>query len=462
MKTKIYSTIIFILLFAQKVRKTEGGCSYDRNLRQCFCVLDDFVQISTIISCVQASSIEFNGGTFIDSQVFDHLDINFVLNMITVPLTKISFVNVVLSEEFLAAFINLISQVPVNLLSFENTTFVGQSVEMTMTSPPRILSLQFINTSSNPLIQTDSTFYRFGNWMSILISLTVKKSQLKGVPCDVGSLFKSLSTLELSENLLTDNNISSMFCKDAFPNLQTLNLSSNNFSHYDTICQAVSRYNQLRHLDLSLNDFSEKSYSSCEWQPSLSHLNLSFTGLEQLAIKLPPLCEVLDLSHNKIEFLNISLPKLIELYMSYNRLSTLSFMDQIPLLETLAIDGNPLRLSQVSQIKTFQHLRSFKGDGILYTCSCSLTKEMKELSNSGLEIQGWPDGYTCNSPESFKGKLIDNVNLSLFECHTQLFTTIICIITILLCMSIIFCFVKICQSNKTRSQCMEAGNSNCV
>lgn len=463
MTTKMYSTLILILLFAQKVHKADGDCSYDRYLKQCTCSLLDLTNYFTIIPCVQASSFEFNGGTFIDPELLPGLDIKLVMDMLNISLTKISLVNMVLSDDFLAAFINVIFQVPVDLLSFENITFVGQSMEIYFrASPPSILSLQFINASSNPLIQRDSAFNKFGNWMSILRNMTVKKSQLRGVPCDDSVRFQSLSTLELSENLLSDDNVSSTFCNGAFPNLKNLNLRSNNFSNYETLCQVVSRYNQLRRLDLSLNDFSFTSNSLCEWQPSLNHLNLSNTGLAHMDISLPPNCEILDLSHNRIEFLNISLPRLRELYLSYNRLSTLSSIGHIPLLQILTVDGNPIKTIQAGQIQTFKHLNSFKGDNIPYTCSCTFIKEMKEMANSGLTVQQWPNGYICDSPESLRGKLIIDAHHTLFECHTQLLTVIICIVILLLCVSVIICFVKICRSNKTRSQCMEAGNSNNV
>ncbi|KAM3926678.1 monocyte differentiation antigen CD14 [Leptodactylus fuscus] len=461
MKTRSYATLILILLFTQKVRRADGDCLYDKHIRQCSCSLLDLNDIMTIMPCLPARSFEFNGGIFIDAQEFDERTIKSLMDMLNVSLTKISLVNLVLSEKYLAAFINVISQVPVELLSFENTTFVGQSPGLDLKkSAPRIPSLQFINTSSNPLIQKDSVFDSFGNWMSILRNLTVKESQLSGVPCDNSLRFQSLSNLELSGNLLTDDTVSSIFCDGAFPNLHTLKLRSNNFSNFETVCQVVSRYNQLQHLDLSLNEFSAISNSLCEWQPSLSHLNLSSTGLEQVIISLPLNCEVLDLSHNRIEYLNISLPRLRELYVSYNRFSTLNSIGHIPYLQVLAIDGNPMKLLEVSQIQTFEHLRSFKGDNVPYTCSCSFIKKMKEMVNSNLTVQGWPEGYTCDSPESFRGKMISDVNHSLFECHTQLFTAIICVIILLLCVSIIICFVKICRSNKTRSQCMETGNSN--
>ncbi|XP_044133762.1 toll-like receptor 2 [Bufo gargarizans] len=460
MKTKICSTLFLILLCSQKIHKADGDCTYDRYLRHCSCSLLDLTNILTILPCVEALSFEFNGGTFINHEHFAKLDMKLVMNMIHVSLAKISFANAVLSEEFLVAFIDVIHQVPVDLLSFENTTFVGQSLNNLRGSPPNILSLQFINTSSNPLIQRDSPFERFGNWMSILRNLTVKQSQLTGGPCDIGIHFQGLTTLELSESLLSDDNMFAVFCNDAFPTLQILKLRSNNFSNYEILCQALSRYNELRHLDLSLNDLSFISNSLCEWQPSLSHLNLSNTGLEHVSINLPPNCEVLDLSHNKIEYLNISLPIVRELYLSYNRLSTLPSMGHIPILQILAVDGNPIKQLEVSQIQAFKLLSSFKGDNIPYTCSCSFIKEIKEMAKSGLTLQWWPDEYTCDSPEFVRGMVINDVNYSLFECHTQPLTIVICIVILIMCVAIIICFVKICQSNKTRSQCMQAGNSN--
>ncbi|XP_063786660.1 monocyte differentiation antigen CD14 [Pseudophryne corroboree] len=462
---KTIQSLVIILLFVQKMTKADRDCAYNKNLKHCYCSHLDLSNIMRIISCIHASSFEFNGGSFINTEDFMTFNIEMeqVLGMIRVPVTKINFVNVVMSEEFLSIFINWVHRIPIKLLEFENTTFVGKPFATTKSGlPPLISSLQFIRMSSHPLIQRDSAFSGFGNWMSNLENLSVMRSQLRNIPCNISLHFQALSFLDLSENLLQDQDVSSSFCNGSFPSLRTLSLRNNNLASFERVCQILSKYDQLVHLDLSQNNFFSKPNSSCVWQSSLIRLNLSNTRLESVDISFPQNCEVLDLSHNEIEFLNLSLYKLRELYLSYNKLSALSNMGKFPLLQVLAVDGNPIKNLQGGQLQYFKHLKSFKGDNIPYTCSCSFVEEMKEVGKSGLEIQQWPNGYVCDSPISVKDKLVNDVHHAFFECHTSLLIVVICIGILILCIAIIICFVKIQRSSKTRSQEIQAGNSNSV
>ncbi|KAM5171412.1 monocyte differentiation antigen CD14 [Mantella aurantiaca] len=461
---KISHSFIVILLFAQKIPASEADCTYDQSHRHCSCSLLDLNNILSIISCITASSFEFIGGSFVNAENFQtyNIELQQAQNEVQNQLTKISFVNVVLSEDFLFAFIKWLQKIPITLLAFENTTFVGQ-YSMTMgAQQPHISSLQFINVSSHPLIQRHTVFYGLGNWMSTLGKLTVTKSNLKAIPCNISMDFEYMSELDLSENLLQEESLSSSFCSGSFPNLKILKLQRNNLVNYNSVCQTLRRYNLLAHLDLSQNNFSSMSNFLCEWQPSLIRLNLSYTGLEHVDIGLPNNCEVLDLSHNKIEILNISLPRLKELYLSYNAFTTISPMGNLPFLQFLAVDGNLIETLNRSQLQYFEHLRSFKGDNNPYTCSCSFVTEMREIAQTDWIVQKWPEGYTCNSPPSVRDILVYNVNRSFFECHTHLLIVLICMIILLLSIAIIICIVKIHRSNKTRSPRTDSGNSNSV
>ncbi|XP_072256793.1 monocyte differentiation antigen CD14 [Pyxicephalus adspersus] len=461
---KISHSLFFIFLFLLKIPSLEADCSYDESLRHCSCSHFDLTNIMSIASCIRASSFEFSKGNYVNAEHFItyNFELQQVLSQIQTQLTKVSFVNVVLSQDFLFAFIKWLEKIPIILLAFENTTFVGQYSLTMGAQQPRISSLQFINVSSNPLIQTDSVFHGLGNWMSTLSKLTVEKSDLKTIPCNISMDFKYMSDLDLSENLLQEESLTSSFCNGAFPNLKILKLRHNNLVKYESVCRTLRNYNLLANLDLSQNNFSSLSNYFCEWQPSLVRLNLSSTGLEHVDDGLPKNCEVLDLRYNKIEVLNISLPRLKELYLSYNAFTTISPMGNLPSLQVLAVDGNLIETLSRGQLQNFEHLRSFKGDNNPYSCSCSFVIEMKEIAETDWIIQKWPEGYICNSPPSFKDMLVDEVNRSFFECHTHLLIVLICIIILLLTIAIIICFVKIHRSNKTRSTRTVSGNSNSV
>lgn len=461
---KISHSFIVIFLFAQKIPASEVACTYDPSLRHCSCLPLDFNNILSIISCISASSFEFIGGSYVNANYFNIFKFELLQaqNEVQSQLTKISFVNVVLSEEFLFDFIKWLQKIPATLLSFENTTFVGQYIRTSEEQQPHISSLQFINVSSHPLIQRDTVFYGLGNWMSTLGKLTVSKSNLKAFPCNISLNFEFMSDLDLSENLIQEEGLSSSFCSGAFPILKILKLKHNNLANFESVCQTLRKYNLLAHLDLSQNNFSSMSNFACEWQPSLIRLNLSYTSLKHVDIDLPKNCEVLDLSHNKMEMLNISLSRLRELYLSYNAFTTISPMGNLPFLQVLAVDGNLIETLNRGQLQHFEHLRSFKGDNNPYTCSCSFVTEMRGIAETEWIVQKWPEGYICNSPASVKDMLVDDVNHSFFECHTHLLIVLICIIILLLSIAIIICFVKIHQSNKTRSPRTDSRNSNSV
>ncbi|CAH2275854.1 toll-like receptor 2 [Pelobates cultripes] len=462
---KISQSFLFLLCITQRMPWVGGDCLYNAVLRYCSCSLVDLTNIVSIVSCIQASSFEFQGGSFIDTQdyILYNVEMEQVLAMIRIPLTKVTFVNVVLSEEFLSTFLKWVYRIPIEVLAFENTKFVGQPSWLYISeSPPRISSLRFINISSYPLFDRPATFPALGSWIYKLEELTMKKSNLKSIPCNASLHFKDLTSLDLSENLLDDHDIFSLFCPDAFPMLKTLILRHNNFVNLDTICQTLKKYNQLVQLDLSQNNLSNVSTSFCIWKPSILFLNLSDTGLEEINYNLPQNCDVLDLSYNKLDYLNISLPNLKKLYLSYNKFITIPTTAKLPRLEMLALDGNPIKTLQLGQLQYYKHLNSIKADSIPYLCSCSLNHEIKEIKKTGLILEGWPDGYTCDSPILFQGKLVNDVNLSFFECHKPLLTVVICIVVLLVCIATVICSVKIHRRNKTRSRNMQTGNLSTV
>ncbi|OCT88341.1 toll-like receptor 2 [Xenopus laevis] len=449
------------LIITQKILWANGGCSYNKDLRHCSCSLVDLTNVMSIVSCIQASSLEFQGGRFVDTEEYSlhNVEMEQVLAMIHLPLSKVVFANVVISEEFLFSFLNWVQRIQINMLAFVNTTFEGKSNSQPMVgSPPQILSLQVINGSSYPLFDRVSDFTGLRSWIFKLEELILTKSQLSGIPCNTSRQFKVLSSLDLSENLLQDENVSSSFCQGAFPNIKTLKLHHNYLINFDTICQTLNKENQLKHLDLSRNNLSSAAASLCEWQPSLTLLNLSDTGLKELHHILPRNCEILDLSYNKLYALNLSLPSLRELHLSHNLFTTISSIGIFPLLQILAIDGNPMKTLQRGQLQYFRHMSTVRADNIPYICSCSLVHDINEMTMSSLTFQQWPDGYVCDSPDSLKGQRVSEVELSFFECHKPLLSVLICIVSLLVVVAVVVCIHKFHQSKKTRLQNLQRSN----
>ncbi|NXM32912.1 TLR21 protein, partial [Oxyruncus cristatus] len=209
--------------------------------------------------------------------------------------------------------------------------------------------------------------------------LTIASSKVFMVPCKLARHFSSLLYLDFSDNLLVNNRLDETICKDAWPSLQTLNLSQNSLKSLKQTAKYVSRLPKLNNLDISQNNFGEIP-DACEWPKNLKYLNLSSTQIPKVTTCIPPTLEVLDVSANNLKEFGLQLPFLKELYLTKNQLKTLPGAAPIPNLVVMSVRRNKL------------------------------------------------SGF---SKQEFEGAQVGAVHLSLMECHRSLVVSLLCILVFL-------------------------------
>ncbi|KAF1605982.1 Toll-like receptor 2 type-1, partial [Eudyptes chrysolophus] len=209
--------------------------------------------------------------------------------------------------------------------------------------------------------------------------LTIASSRVFMVPCKLAKHFSSLLYLDFHDNLLVNNRLNETICEDAWPSLQTLNLSQNSLKSLKQTANSVTRLPKLINLDISQNKFGEIP-DVCKWPKNLKYLNLSSTQIPKLTTCIPPTLEVLDVSANNLREFGLQLPFLKELYLAKNQLKTLPDAARIPNLVAMSVRRNKLN--------------SF-------------------------------------SREKFEGVHVGAVHLSLMECHKFLVVSLICALVFL-------------------------------
>ncbi|NWI91113.1 TLR21 protein, partial [Pitta sordida] len=217
--------------------------------------------------------------------------------------------------------------------------------------------------------------------------LTIASSKVFMVPCTLAKHFSSLLYLDFNDNLLVNNRLDETICEDAWPSLQTLNLSQNSLKSLKDTAKYISRLLKLNNLDISQNNFGEIP-DVCEWPKPLKYLNLSSTQIPKVTTCIPPTLEVLDVSANNLQDFGLQLPFLKELYLTKNQLKTLPGAAPIPNLVVMSVRKNKLN---------------------------SFSKEE----------------YICDSPLAVRGAQVGAVHLSLMECHRSLIVSLICILVFL-------------------------------
>ncbi|KFQ17551.1 Toll-like receptor 2 type-1, partial [Merops nubicus] len=87
--------------------------------------------------------------------------------------------------------------------------------------------------------------------------LTIVSSKVFMVACQLAKSFSSLLYLDFHDNLLVNIRLNETICKDAWPSLQTLNISRNALKSLKQTANSVSRLPKLINLDISQNNFGE-------------------------------------------------------------------------------------------------------------------------------------------------------------------------------------------------------------
>uniref|UniRef100_A0A8B9SIQ2 Toll-like receptor 2 n=1 Tax=Anas platyrhynchos TaxID=8839 RepID=A0A8B9SIQ2_ANAPL len=245
--------------------------------------------------------------------------------------------------------------------------------------------------------------------ISKLKRLSIASSKVFMVPCSLARNFLSLVYLDFHDNLLVNNRLSETICKDAWPSLQTLNLSKNSLKSLNQTAKYVTNLPKLNNLDISQNNFGEIP-DVCEWPAKLKYLNLSRTRISKLTACIPSTLEVLDIS----------------LYLAKNQLKALPDAASIPNLVAMSIGRNKLSSFSKEELESFKKMELLDVSANNFICSCEFLSFIQHQAGIGQMLVGWPEGYICDSPLAVRGAQVGAIHLSLMECHQSLVVSLIC------------------------------------
>ncbi|NWW61919.1 TLR2 protein, partial [Ifrita kowaldi] len=431
-------SVAVLLLLGLGLLEAEGRrnrCFFNRTQEYCVCYNLSEETIGSIIQCLPATVVEFQGGDlekYIAFPIGD-LDSSAIETLDSLIVQKIIIGNVLVPEILLARVLRFFSYTHVQELAFESCIFQGTGnwSDMDGQNLP-ILSLSFHNVTSAPLTGQEQAFSSLSSWLGTLKELAVTSSRITSLPCAIGRVFRALRSLDLAQNSLGDGSLSPAFCQGAFPQLQELSLHHNNLRSYHSMCKGVELLLELQHLDLSHNELMADPSSSCQWAASLRHFNLSNTGLDQVPTPLPPNLEVLDMSHNHLHAVDISLSSLKKLFLDQNLLQAVPSIRNYPMLDTLHLDNNSITELPGDEVKLLGRLQDVAVADNPFSCSCSGAGGLQALAAAGHLGQGWPGDYRCHSPAQYQGWPVAQVPVSVLRCDPAAVVAPICVTLALL------------------------------
>ncbi|NXB00584.1 TLR2 protein, partial [Cnemophilus loriae] len=431
-------SVAVLLLLGLGLLEAEGRrnrCFFNRTQEYCVCYSLSEETIGSIIQCLPATVVEFQGGDlekYIAFPIRD-LDSSTIETLGSLIIQKIIIGNVLVPEILLARVLRFFSYTHVQELAFESCIFQGTGnwSDMDGHNLP-IVSLSFHNVTSAPLTGHEQAFSSLSRWLETLEELAVTGSRVTSLPCAIGRVFRALRSLDLAQNSLGDGSLSPAFCRGAFPQLQQLSLHHNSLSSYHSVCEGVELLPELQHLDLSHNKLTADPSSSCQWPASLRHFNLSNAGLEEVPTPLPPSLEVLDMSHNHLHAVDISLSSLKKLFLNQNLLQAVPSIRNYPMLDTLHLDNNSITELPRAEVKLLGRLRDVAVADNPFDCSCSGAGGLQGLAATGHLGQGWPGDYRCHSPAQYQGWLVAQVPVSVLSCDLAAVVAPLCVALVLL------------------------------
>ncbi|XP_052054899.1 toll-like receptor 6 [Apodemus sylvaticus] len=268
--------------------------------------------------------------------------------------------------------------------------------------------------------------------------------------------------LNFTQNVFTDSIFQDC---STLRRLETLILQRNGLKDLFKVSLMTKNMFSLETLDVSLNSLNSHTYDrTCTWAESILVLNLSSNVLTDSVFRcLPPKVRVLDLHNNKI----LSIPKdvthlqaLQELNVASNSLTDLPGCGAFSSLSVLAINHNSVSQPSEDFFQSCRNIRSLTAGNNPFRCTCELREFAKSIGQASREVvEGWPDAYKCDYPESTKGTPLQDFHMSPLSCDPILLTvTIGATLLLLAATGAFFClyfdvpwYVRmLCQWTRTR------------
>nr|XP_014593998.2 toll-like receptor 1 isoform X1 [Equus caballus]WLR90743.1 TLR1 [Equus przewalskii]WLR90747.1 TLR1 [Equus caballus] len=268
--------------------------------------------------------------------------------------------------------------------------------------------------------------------------------------------------LDFSNNLLTDT-----IFRDCgtLTKLETFSLQINQLKELTNIAHMTKEMKSLHQLDISQNFLRyDENEGNCSWTRSLLSLNMSSNILTDSVFRcLPPRIKVLDLHNNRIRSIPkqiMKLESLQKLNVALNSLTNLPGCGAFNSLSTLIIDHNSISNPSVDFFQSCQKIRSIKAGNNPFQCTCELREFIQSIGQVSSDVvEGWPDSYKCEYPESYKGTPLKDFHLSQLSCNTALLVVTIVVPVLVLAVTVsILCIYldlpwylrMVCQWTQTR------------
>ncbi|XP_037385532.1 toll-like receptor 1 [Talpa occidentalis] len=277
---------------------------------------------------------------------------------------------------------------------------------------------------------------------TIFSNMNIQNFTVSGTPM-VHMLCPSQSSpflhLDFSDNLLTD-----MVFKDCenLTKLESLNLQMNQLKELANIIHITKEMKSLQQLDISQNSLKyDDSKGNCSWTKSLLILNMSSNILTDSVFRcLPPRVKVLDLHSNRIRSIPEDvnhLEALQELNVAFNSLTKLPGCGAMSSLSVLIIEYNSISNPPGDFFQNCQKMRSIRAGNNPFQCTCELRDFIQSVGQAPSEVvEGWPDSYMCDYPESSKGTPLKDFHVSPLSCNTALLIVTIVVTVLVLAITV--------------------------
>ncbi|XP_004419035.1 PREDICTED: toll-like receptor 6 [Ceratotherium simum simum] len=406
------------------------------------------------LGCLQLTNIKLNDD---NCEVF----IKFLLELIREPtLLNFTLNHVETTWKCLVRVFQFLWPKPVEYLNIYNLTIVKSIDEEDFTySETALKALKIEHITNRVFIFSQQALYTVFSEMNIMM-LTISDTPFIHMVCpQAPSTFKFLN---FTQNVFTDSIFQNC---STLVRLEILILQKNELKDLFKIGFMTKNMPSLEILDVSCNSLEYDGHDgNCPWVGSIVVLNLSSNILTDSVFRcLPPRVKVLDLHNNRIRSIPkqiMKLESLQELNLAFNSLTDLPGCGTFSRLSVLIIDYNSISNPSADFSQSCQNIRSIKAGNNPFQCTCELREFIRSIGQVSSDVvEGWPDSYKCDYPESYKGTQLKDFHVSQLSCNTALLIVTIVVTVLVLAVTVtILCIYldlpwylrMVCQWTQTR------------
>ncbi|XP_037385531.1 toll-like receptor 6 [Talpa occidentalis] len=326
---------------------------------------------------------------------------------------------------------------PVEYLNIYNLTIVGSINKEDFTySKTTLKALKIEHITHTVFIFSKTALYRAFSEMNIMM-LTLSDTTFIHMLCP--HTLSTFKFLNFTNNVFTD----SIFQEcSTLVKLETLILQKNDLENLFKIGLMTKQMPSLKILDVSWNSLQYNTQDGlCTWVGSIVVLNMSSNMLTDSVFRcLPPRVNVLDLHSNRIRSIPEDvnhLEALRELNVAFNSLTKLPGCGAMSSLSVLIIEYNSISNPPGDFFQNCQKMRSIRAGNNPFQCTCELRDFIQSVGQAPSEVvEGWPDSYVCDYPESSKGTPLKDFHVSPLSCNTALLIVTIVVTVLVLAITV--------------------------